>query len=417
MAVLNVGIVGGSIAGCSAALLLGHAGHQVSVFERSRTGLVGRGGGIGTAGVVLGALIERGLLGGDFPHVSSSAMPFIIKTAEEPRFGRTAWRMPLDLKAFHWSALFEALRRGVPDGCYHSGCTVVDAEQTSDQATLSFDDGARRNFDLVLFADGYQSLGRRLLFPEHEWRYRGYLLWRGLLPESDLDDTSPLQGQAARVAYAHGTGSLVAYLVPSPEGATASGERFCNWAIYAPLREQELSEFMLDRAGHRHSGSLAPGQLRPAEEARLKQAAHQNLPDYYAELVERTRITYVQLVFTARPPAHRRGRLCLIGDAGVLAQPLTGAGVFKGAENVQHLVEALGRYEELETALEAWSRAELALGERVLGLGEQMEQALLWHPLDWTTASPEAVETWYRNAVSLPERFTTPADGSSGTQP
>ena len=40
--VLKLGIVGGSIAGCSAAILLGREGHNVRVLERSRGGLVGR---------------------------------------------------------------------------------------------------------------------------------------------------------------------------------------------------------------------------------------------------------------------------------------------------------------------------------------------------------------------------------------
>lgn len=47
MTKLNIGIIGGSIAGCSAAILLGREGHKVDVFERSRGDLVGRGGGMG----------------------------------------------------------------------------------------------------------------------------------------------------------------------------------------------------------------------------------------------------------------------------------------------------------------------------------------------------------------------------------
>ena len=45
---MKIGIVGGSIAGCSAAILLSKEGYEVTVFERSNKSLVGRGGGIGT---------------------------------------------------------------------------------------------------------------------------------------------------------------------------------------------------------------------------------------------------------------------------------------------------------------------------------------------------------------------------------
>lgn len=52
---MKIGIVGGSIASCSAAFLLLRDGHEVTVFERSKKALVGRGGGIGT----LPSLIEQ----------------------------------------------------------------------------------------------------------------------------------------------------------------------------------------------------------------------------------------------------------------------------------------------------------------------------------------------------------------------
>jgi NADPH-dependent glutamate synthase beta subunit-like oxidoreductase len=45
---LRVGIVGGSIAGCAAAVALMRAGNSVTLFERSPDTLVGRGAGIGT---------------------------------------------------------------------------------------------------------------------------------------------------------------------------------------------------------------------------------------------------------------------------------------------------------------------------------------------------------------------------------
>ena len=125
---LNIGIVGGSIAGCSAAILLSREGHTVRVFERSRGGLVGRGGGIGTPGPVLESLIQQNMIDSDFPHLSGSTMPFIVRTATHEREGYTPWEMPLNLKLFHWSALWNNLRKRVPDEIYHSGYEVVNAK-------------------------------------------------------------------------------------------------------------------------------------------------------------------------------------------------------------------------------------------------------------------------------------------------
>ncbi len=130
---LTIGIVGGSIAGCSAAILLGREGHTVRVFERSTGRLVGRGGGLGTPGPVLEALIEQDVIDADFPHLSASAMPFIIRTPEYERLGYSPWQMPMNFRAFHWSSLWNCLRKRVPENLNHQGCEVVNAKTNGPQ--------------------------------------------------------------------------------------------------------------------------------------------------------------------------------------------------------------------------------------------------------------------------------------------
>ena len=64
---MKIGIVGGSIAGCFAAILLQKEGYDVTVFERSKTELVGRGGGVGTTSALLKQLQKEGILPEEFP--------------------------------------------------------------------------------------------------------------------------------------------------------------------------------------------------------------------------------------------------------------------------------------------------------------------------------------------------------------
>jgi len=56
----------------------------------------------------------------------------------------------------------------------------------------------------------------------------------------------------------------------------------------------------------------------------------------------------VQLIYTVRLPAYHLGRICLIGDAGIVAQPFTGSGVFKGYNNIRDLIKALNTHEAIE---------------------------------------------------------------------
>lgn len=408
---LNIGIVGGSIAGCSAAILLGREGHKVDVFERSRGGLVGRGGGIGTPGPVLEALVEQDVIDANFPHLSGLAMPFIIRTPEHERLGYIPWQMPLNLKAFHWSALWNNLRKRVPDEIYHRGYEVVNAKTNgTETVTLQFKDGKARDYDLVIFADGYQSLGRQLLFPKVDLNYRGYMLWRGLLPEGDMADSGPLGGNVPRVSYPDLPGNFVVYFVPNQDGSMEEGKRIFNWAAYIPIPETELPEFMVDRDGISHTGTIPPGKMKLEEEARLKQLMRDNLPTYYGDIVAKTQKTYVQLIYTIRLPAYHQGRICLIGDAGMVAQPFTGSGVFKGYSNIKDLLRTLSASETIEDALQHWGKEQVRIGNRLLTLGEQMEQAFIWNSLDLATADADSTAAWWKAAVTFPEEFSYQAD-------
>ena len=130
------------------------------------------------------------------------------------------------------------------------------------------------------------------------------------------------------------------------------------------------------------------------------------LPDIYADIVRRTTLTYVQLIYTVQVPGYHCGRMGLIGDAGSVAQPFTASGVFKGYHNVSGLLEMLGRHDHLEAALDEWGAIQMALGDRLLALGEQMEQAFIWNPLDLADADVATTEAWFRKAVAFPENFS-----------
>ena len=104
---MKVGIVGGSIAGCSAAYLLKNVGHDVTVFERSKKPLVGRGGGIGTTPNLINQIKKDGLLKDDFAYVQIDRMSFVGKTNQSEPYGRTAWEMPINFNVFQWNALWK----------------------------------------------------------------------------------------------------------------------------------------------------------------------------------------------------------------------------------------------------------------------------------------------------------------------
>ncbi len=413
---LDIAIVGGSIAGCSAAILLTRAGHDVHVYERSQGGLVGRGGGIGTPRSVLDSLMEQDIVDDDLPHLNPPLVPLLVRTAAAPRQGHSTWQMPGGLAVFHWTSLWRSLRRRVPDDRYHQAAHVVDAvDASTGRVELTFNDGSTTDADLVVWTDGYQSLGRQLMFPDVELSYRGYMLWRGLLPEQQMESVGVLESSLVRMFYPTMPGNMVAYLVPGEDGSSVAGERVVNWAAYIALAEEDLASFMVDRSGMPRMGTIPPGALRSDEEDRLKKLMAAELPDVYSDMVARTTNTSVQLIYTARVPGYHRGRMCLAGDAGSVAQPFTGSGVFKGYNNVSGLLDSLERHDDLDAALGEWGPSQVRLADGLLALGEQMEDAFIWNPLDLAESDAEATEAWWKDAFTFPEGFSLEATDNRKT--
>lgn len=402
---MKIGIVGGSIAGCSAAILLGKAGHEVTVFERSSKSLVGRGGGIGTTPALLQQLKEDGLIDPHFPSFPIQNMPFVGKHPDFEPFGRKAWAMPMSFEVFHWNALWRSLRAKVPEGSYRSGTAVLHAEMKEGLVALTTNHNESFEFDLVLFADGYQSMGRKLLFPDSKLQYRGYVLWRGLLSETKMPQGCPLENNIMRQSYREQPGHNVIYHIPSHNGSIQEGERVFNWAAYIAIGSDQLDKLMTDRGGTVRNGTVPPAWVHPDTEQRLKAFLCEQLPDYYAEIISKTEGSYLQVIYTLDLEAYYRDKMCLIGDAGIVIQPFTGSGIFKGYNNVKDLIRALNDSPSLEEALQSWSNLQTKSAKRILALGGQMEDAFIWKQLDFSTVDEEIVKKWWKSSVTFPDHF------------
>ncbi len=407
---MRVGIVGGSIAGCSAAIELRRAGHTVTVSERSRGGLKGRGAGIGTPTAALQTLVSRDLIGETTPRFSVSRHPLVGRRDSDDRYGHCALTLPLSMALLNWGDLWSELRARVPDAAYVEGRTITGVRQTDGEVVLSAADGWNESYDLVLFADGYRSVGRRALFPDTEMSYRGYVLWRGVLEERLLSDNSPLETALYRLHYKGLPGNAVFYLVPGEGGSTDVGKRLVNWACYLPVAPEELPDFLVDRNGQRQEHSLPPGSMRIAEERRLKGVMAEHLPSYFAEIITASRDSFVQPIYSGTVPAYARGRVALLGDAGAVAPPFTGSGVFKAMMNAVDLATALGGSRSVDEALAQWSAEQTQRGNRLAALGNQMERAFVWEAPDLSSMTEAEAQAWWTKSIAFPEEFSYVSD-------
>src|SRR5262252_4195536 len=110
---LKVAIVGGSLAGCAAAIALRRMGCEVTVYERSRGTLEDRGAGIGMPLALLHTLIERDFVDAGMAHFQATKAPFVLRAdAGDGRHvrGQLVWEQPVAAAVTNWGIVYRHLR-------------------------------------------------------------------------------------------------------------------------------------------------------------------------------------------------------------------------------------------------------------------------------------------------------------------
>lgn len=415
---LSIGVIGGSISGCLTARLLLDQGHDVHVYERSSSGLVGRGGGVATSQQVIGRLIEHGLIEDNFPTVPHTHLFFGKRANGFEDIGRCPWRPELDMECVHWSGLFKSLRAGIDDDRYHLDREVMNVSDNEMGAgkTLHFANGLATIVDLVIFTDGFRSLGRRLMYPDVSLDYRGFAVWRGVLDEAKSSVPAEALVDHPRLSLLSMPGSFVTYLMPSEDGSIKPGERVINWAVYLPVTPDQLPQMMTDNTGKQRQGTLPAGAFPLLQENKLKALMQEQLPRVYASIIQMSVDTQFQPIRVSEVPAHYDNGMCLVGDAAVAIQPLTGSGVYKALENARTLVSALNyshtktadntSENRLEKALIEWSDGQIEMDKRLLEAGYGLEQAFIWNTIDLATADDLQVRQWWQKSVRFPPDYS-----------
>ena len=402
---VRVGIIGGSIAGCATAALLHRAGHDVIVFERSESDLVSRGAGIGTLTTVWQDMMARGLVDGTVPTVWTDYFRYVTRGSGT---GQQRWLgdVPFSGTGCNWAHLCQGLRRGVPDELYRGASAVELIEAGPRGTTLHLFRGGSWDFDLVVCADGYRSMGRRLIDPDATLRYRGMVLWRGLIRESDIR-VDPLDGcDLLRVGYPGGHG-LAGYL-PGSEQSTEPGKRLLMWGYYLQVPEGALSSVLVDDHERQQSSSVPFGKVHPQVKAGFESRLADLLPPLLFELVQQSSNSSIQAIYSVAPRSYARDRLCLAGDAGAVFPPFTGSGVLKAMANATSLADALAGTPAADDALRRWSEAQLQVAAQVMPIAERTERSHVFDMPDLTTMPVTATNDWMSSAhpgyvVTLPD--------------
>ncbi|HYO80500.1 MAG TPA: FAD binding domain-containing protein [Bryobacteraceae bacterium] len=361
----SVAVIGGSLTGLAASILLRRAGWHADVYERSAERLSDRGAGI----VMQPETLELLRLCGAKSNEEVGVMLHTRQYLAEDGAVLSSQRMPQLMTS--WGLLYSWLRQSFPDEHYHLGRACERVVQNGSAVTAEFTDGTEASADLLVAADGFRSTVRGFFLPEVTPTYAGYVAWRGVVAESEVAE-EVLNVFTDSFTFFQMAGShCLCYLIPGEDGSTSKGHRRLNWVWYWNVAEADLPKLLTDANGKRRAYAIPPGSIHPDEERKQREIADRLLPQTFRSLLQATREPFVQAIMDLGCPQLVFDRVVLCGDASFVVRPHTAASTSKGVGNAFALaLELTDNSRDFAGALQNWERAELHRGRQLLSHGQ-----------------------------------------------
>lgn len=222
------------------------------------------------------------------------------------------------------------------------GCTFTSIEQDNEGVEVTFTDGQRRRYELVIGADGLYSKTRETLFPAApKPRYSGQAVWRAVLPRP-------------------------------PEVTTATMWMGRVKPGVNPVSKEQMYLFVTE---HRPRNEwVDPKDFVPLLRALLEEFPAPLLQRIREQIDEHAQIVFRPLEGLLMPRPWFNGRVVLIGDTVHATTPHLASGACIGIEDALVLAEELSRGAPLPAALQAfqdrrWERCRMVV-ENSFRLGE-----------------------------------------------
>ncbi len=334
MKAVSVSIIGGGIGGLATAAALLKKGFKVQVYERAQAlRPVGAGLTLSPNGLNSLAAIEPKIVEA-LKQAGSEVQNLTMKRSS----GEVIISKPIALAEpfgepmlnIMWSRLQSILASVLPPDIVHLNHRCVAIEQHKSGVEAIFENGKRAESDLLIGADGINSVIRQALVGDGAPAYAGRMSWRAVIkfPHEDL--------------IPNGSTGFT-----GPDGKNFMlfdmGEGYTCWSAGALLAEPLPSappNEVKDRVLKTFSGwaELVEGIVKATPAA---------------DIVERT--------ISDRPPLRRwsNGRVTLLGDAAHPVVPALGQGANITFEDAYEIAEFLASSPDIETALHAYESSRI----------------------------------------------------------
>ncbi len=352
-------IVGGSMSGLLAAIMLQRRGWVVDVFERVESELAGRGAGIVAQGELIARLTALGL------DVRDLGVEISTRRLLDRAGGLTdTLACPQVLTA--WERVYRVLRDAFPGDRYHRGHALTAFKQNANGVAAYFSNGSTAHGDVLIGADGLRSTVRQQCSPAAVPVYAGYVAWRALIPEAALPTTIHRELVDSMTFCLPPGEQFLGYPVAGPDNDLRRGHRRYNIVWYRPADEaRELPWFLTDESGVVHSISIPPPLIRHEAVAGMRDAAERLLAPQLRAIVRLIDEPLLQPIYDLASARLAFGRVAIIGDAAFVARPHVAAGVSKAADDAAALTVALDDG-DVEDSLQRYEAHRLPEGNRII---------------------------------------------------
>lgn len=311
-------VSGASFAGLSTAYWMNRLGYRVTVVDVA-PGLKRGGTPVDIEGETIDILTRMGIV----DLVRAKALPsrlFAFKDADDVilgSIGTSGDQASEERYEIHRDDLLDVLSGAVPDTVdLQFGRSMTALEETGDGVLVTFDNGARRDFALVIGCDGNRSNTRKLLFGDGDQftYFMGGYFFLKVVPQTDLlpANTTEVFRTPGRMAMLNGY-----------DDRTDIGFGFRTESEIAYDYRDRPQQRRLIREWFDGLGWKVPAMLAGAD----------GDDDFYFDRINQIRM-----------PQWSRGRVVLVGDAGYCVSPLAGLGGSMAIIGAGRLAQALERY-------------------------------------------------------------------------
>jgi salicylate hydroxylase len=331
---MNIAIIGGGIGGLATANALLKKGFNVQIYERAKAlrpigaGLSLTPNGLNSLNAVQPGIAQTLIKAGSPIDTLTLKRSTGEAIASKPMEIMQRYGQPMLM--IQWSKLQAILASTLPPETIHLQHRCVGFEQQENSVKIYFPGGKTVQADLLIGADGINSVVRQGIIGDGFPSYAGRMSWRAIVPYSH-EQLSP--NATTLITSSNGKNSMLMDL----------GDGYTFWSASALSADDYINRRTTD--AKTRVLKLLAGWAEPVE-----------------AIIEATPATdIVERPICDRPPLKHwsKGSVTLLGDAAHPVVPALGQGANMAFEDAYELAECLSSAPNIEAALNAYENSRI----------------------------------------------------------